>query len=91
VPVVKADPVPLSIPFRVVVTVRVPAPVTGELVTVNPDGIERPTDVTEPPPPAPGHAWKDGFKTEPLEIKHQPEVPGAIKPGVFVPEPTNIE
>lgn len=39
----------MMIPPRVVVTAIVPAPVTGELLTVNPEGIVRPTEVTVPP------------------------------------------
>jgi hypothetical protein len=78
-------------PESVVETPMVPAVVMGELVTVNPDGIVKPTDVTEPPPPAPGHAWKLGFDTVPLEIRHQPLVPGAIKLGALTPEPTKME
>ena len=50
VAVVNPVPLPLRIPDNEVVTARVPAPVTGLPETVNPLGIDKPTDVTLPPP-----------------------------------------
>jgi hypothetical protein len=59
---VAAKPLPAELATRmallgkVTVAVKVPDVVTGELVTVNPDGRERPTEVTVPEPlPLPTH------------------------------------
>jgi hypothetical protein len=51
-PVVKAEPLPRRGPLSVVLTAKVPAPVTGDPVTVKPVGIVRPTLVTLPAPDA---------------------------------------
>ena len=46
----KPLPFPYNNPFKVVVTPKVPAPVTGEPDTEKPEGIDKPTEVTEPLP-----------------------------------------
>jgi hypothetical protein len=62
VAVVKPEPLPLRIPLRLVVTASVPELVTGELETVKPEGMVRPTEVTVPEPlPADAHTNAEPF------------------------------
>lgn len=81
VAVVNAEPVPLSTPFKLVVTANVPAPVIGLFATEKPVGIERPTEVTDPVPgAAAAMVW---FGQVPVIVTFEP----ATKAGVAVPEP----
>ena len=71
--VVKPVPVPFKMPVRVVVTVRVPDVITGLLETVNPLGMERPTEVTVPLLVV----GACDSQVVPFEVRTLPDVPGA--------------